>query len=348
MAPADFETLRVARYERERDAEVRDVAEHLVRVVHAEREADDRRDRRKRDVALVERKADADDVRAVPFALADDAVVGDRGRVGACVRPGQREARHFAAVGEARQVMILLLLRSIVDEKLARAERVWNRDGRHERRRHAGHLLQHGRVRERREAEAAVFLRDDHPEEFLLLEEIPYLGRQIGAFVRDLPIVDHAAELFDRAVEECLLLDREHGFRLREQLGPVGFACEELAFEADGARFERDLLGVRKLWRDLAEYLEQRRADLPAPELDEVERQRDQRERNQRNDDCGRRRPGEPTARENRDDDADRPDAKADSEIGRSERNDERGENGYERTHDVTSSSSIVLRNCAT
>ena len=53
-------------------------------------------------------------MRAVPFALADDAVIGNRGRIGARVRTGQREARHFAAVGEPRQVILLLFLRAVM------------------------------------------------------------------------------------------------------------------------------------------------------------------------------------------------------------------------------------------
>src|SRR3546814_2724144 len=57
---------------------------------------------------------------AVPLALADDAVVGDRGRVGAGERAGQAEAGHFAAVGQARQVMVLLLLRAVVHQQFAR------------------------------------------------------------------------------------------------------------------------------------------------------------------------------------------------------------------------------------
>ena len=70
------------------------------------------------DVALVEREPEAQHFLAVPLALAHDAVVGDRGRVGTGERPGQREARHVAAVGQARQVMALLLVGAVMHQQL--------------------------------------------------------------------------------------------------------------------------------------------------------------------------------------------------------------------------------------
>ncbi len=53
---------RVARNQRAGDAEVRRVAQQLVRIEHAERQADHGRDRRQRDVALGEIEPEADDL----------------------------------------------------------------------------------------------------------------------------------------------------------------------------------------------------------------------------------------------------------------------------------------------
>src|SRR5690606_23562379 len=106
MSATELEPPGVLRQQRERDAEVVDVAEQVVGIMHAECESEQRRDRRERDVALVERESYTHYVGTVPFALADDAVVGDRGGVRARVRAGQRETRDLAAVGEARQVVV--------------------------------------------------------------------------------------------------------------------------------------------------------------------------------------------------------------------------------------------------
>ena len=74
------------------------VADEMVGVVGAEREAEQRRDRAERDVALVPRDAQAEHALALVLAPADDAVVGNRRRVRARVRIGEREARDLEAL----------------------------------------------------------------------------------------------------------------------------------------------------------------------------------------------------------------------------------------------------------
>ena len=244
MAAADFETFRITRQQREGDAEVGVVAEQLVRIVHAEREANQSRDRRQRNVALVEGQAHAEHVGAVPLALADDTVVRNRGGVRAGIRTRQREAGNLAAIGEARKIIILLFLCPVMDEEFAGAKRIGHRDRGDQRRRHAGYFLQHRRMRERRETETAVLLRNDQAEEFVLFEKCPHLRRQVGQLVADLPVIDHPAELFNRAIEERLLLNRQFGLGQFKQLRPVRLATEQFALEANRSRFERDLLGV--------------------------------------------------------------------------------------------------------
>jgi hypothetical protein len=77
VAPPHFQVGGAARQQRQRDAAIGLLAEQRVGVVEAERQADHGRDRRQRDVAFVEGQPHADHARAVPLALADDAVVGD-------------------------------------------------------------------------------------------------------------------------------------------------------------------------------------------------------------------------------------------------------------------------------
>ena len=336
MAAADFQSRGIARQQREGDAEVLLVAQQVLGVVHAEGQPDQRRHRRQGDVALVEGEAHAQHVGAVPFALADDAVVGDRGRIGTGIGTGQREARDLAAIGKARQVVVLLLLRAVMHQQLARPEGVGHRDGGHQRRRHAGDLLQHRRMGQRGKPEPAVFLRDDQAEELLLLEELPHLRRQVRQFVGDLPVVDHGAELLDRPIQIGLLLHRQARYRLRQQRRPVRLAAEELALEADRAGVERHLLGFRQRGHHLLEQGEQGCAQLAAPEIDPVEGNGEQGEQQQGDGDgeCGRTR--EPAGADDRDGRGDGPGQQAEAEPGGSEGDGQRGEERHECGHGRT------------
>ena len=242
VAQADLDAGRVARDQRAGDAAIFLVAEQLVRIFQAEREADQRRDRRQRDVALVPVEAQADDVLAVDVARLDDAFGLRRRRVGAGFGSGQREARNLLAGGEARQVALLLLVGAVVEQQLAGPERV-----RHHHRdrggdRAAGQARDHARMRERGESESAEFLRDDHAEEAFALDEVPDLGRQVAALV-DVPVVEAAAEFVDGSVEKRALLRRQRRRFEVEQLLPVRHAAEEIAVPPHGAGLERDALG---------------------------------------------------------------------------------------------------------
>src|SRR4029077_9796162 len=90
--------------ERAGNADVGLVTEQLLRVEHAEREPDDRGDRCERDVALGEIQSEAEHLASLVEAAADDAGIRDRARVRAGARAGEREARHFLAARQARQV----------------------------------------------------------------------------------------------------------------------------------------------------------------------------------------------------------------------------------------------------
>ncbi len=261
VAAADFHARGFARHQRQGDAQIALVAQQAVRVVHAEGQADDAGDRRQGDVALVESQLDADHLGAVPVALADDAVVRNGGRVGTGERTGQAKARHLAAVGQARQVVVLLLLGAVMHQQFARAQRVGHADGGAD---HAGNrsqLLDHLVVGQRREAQAAVGLGNDHAEELVLLDELPHFRRQIGVDVGDFPVVGHPAKIFHRTVQEGLLLGRQFGLRLGQELIPVRIAGEQFTLEADRAGFQRDALGLRQRRQDLAVEGQQRCGD---------------------------------------------------------------------------------------
>ena len=82
----------------------------MIGIVGLEGEAEQRRDRAQRDVALVPVQPQAEHFAALEIALADDAGVDHRGRVGAGFRAGQAEAGNVGALGEPRQPFLLLLV----------------------------------------------------------------------------------------------------------------------------------------------------------------------------------------------------------------------------------------------
>ena len=93
----------IARHERDRDSVVGLFApEQPVGIEQAEREPDDRRDRRERDVALGEIQAQAEHFASFVESAADHAGVRQRGCVGTGTRGRQRKAGHFLALRQAR------------------------------------------------------------------------------------------------------------------------------------------------------------------------------------------------------------------------------------------------------
>ncbi|MFD2884540.1 hypothetical protein ACFS4T_26215 [Pseudomonas lini] len=78
----------------------------------------------------------------------------------------------------------------------------------------------------------------------MLFNVIPSLGRQIHQLA-DLPIADHGAELFGRAIDEGLFLFAQLRFWIGQQLAPVRTATEQLAVPPDRASFNGFTLGLR-------------------------------------------------------------------------------------------------------
>ena len=128
VAAADLDAGMVRRHQRHGDAEVLAAAQQVLGVDEAHGEADQRRLRRQRDVALLPGGADADHLLALVPALRHVADVAHGGGIGAGGRPGQRKAGHLQALGEARQVVVLLLGRAVFLDQLAGPERVRHHD----------------------------------------------------------------------------------------------------------------------------------------------------------------------------------------------------------------------------
>ncbi len=148
-------------------------------------------------------------------------------------------------------------------QQFTRAQRVGYADGGADHRGHRGQLLDHLVVGQRGEAQAAIFLRDDHAEELVLLDEGPQLRRQVGMDVGDFPVVDHRAQLFDGAIKEGLFFGSQLRLGVVEQDVPVRITGEQFALESDRTGFQRDALGLRQRRQHLAEHADQRPGNQP-------------------------------------------------------------------------------------
>ena len=243
---------RVGRDQRQRDADILLVAQQAVRVLQLEGDAHDGRDGAERDIALVEIQADSQRFLAVHRCFLDNADRFHGPGVGAGGGFGQTETGNFLAPGQPRQPVILLLVRAEMHQQFARAERVRNHDADRARAAARGQLADHLRMTERGKAQTAIFLRNDHPEKFVLTNEIPDFRRQVLALVLDLPRVEHIAQLFDGAVDEGLL-----GFGQRvagrfAQHAPVRIAGKNLGVEPQSARLQRRLFRLGNLGQRVA------------------------------------------------------------------------------------------------
>ena len=261
MAMADGDAGQMRRDQRHGDAEILFGTDQMIGIVGLEGETEQRRDGAERDVALVPVEAEADDLAALEGALADDAGVNHRRRIRAGFGTGEAKAGNVAAVGETRQPPVLLLLGAEAHQEFTGAERIRHHHGDGGDQRARRNLADHFRVRIRREAEPAVLLRNNHAEEFLRLDEIPGLGRQVAPFPVDCPVVEHGAEFIDRAVEKRLLFRRQRRGCVLEKFRPVRIASEQIGIPPDIAGLERLALGIRHRRQNAARPGEDRLGD---------------------------------------------------------------------------------------
>ena len=80
------------------------------------------------------------------------------------------------------------------------------------------------------------------------------------------PIVEHAAQLLDRAGEELLLLLGKPGGREGEELLPVRVAGEQIGVPPDVAGLDRFALGVGETRQGMLRHAEDRLGDPVSPE----------------------------------------------------------------------------------
>jgi hypothetical protein len=177
---------------------------------------------------------------------------------------------HLTPVRKARKVAVLLLLGAVVEQQFGRAQRIGDTDRRRGRCAAARQFHDHAGIRVRRELQSAILLGNNHREELVLDDVIPDFPGHIGVLVADLPVVQHPAQLFARAIQESLLFVREFRRGIRHQPVPVRHAREQFAFPPDIACFERFAFRIRHRRQHLSIDVEQRFGDFLAPEFDQV------------------------------------------------------------------------------
>ncbi len=170
--------------------------------------------------------------------------------------------------------MVLLLLGAVAVQQLRRAQGIRNHHrhrGRAAARRELGDDL---RMRVGGEFLAAVFLRDDHPEKALVLDELPDVRRQVLVDLRGLPVVRHGAELLGLVVEERELFGAQLRRGEGEELAPVRVAREQLAVPPHRSGLDRFALGLRHRRQDGPVPCEQRSRYEHAAQRRKAEQQR--------------------------------------------------------------------------
>ena len=101
-----------------------------------------------------------------------------------------------------------------------------------------------------REAEASVFFRNDHPEEFFLLDVVPNVFRKVFVFP-SFEVVDECAKLFDRAIDKGFFFRVQRRIALFHEALEVGATREQFAFDPNIACFQRGSFRFRNLRNEL-------------------------------------------------------------------------------------------------
>ncbi len=261
MAAADVHARMTGRNQCQRDADVFLAAQQTARIMKLEGQTENRRYRTEGDVALLPCEPNAQDFPAFVHAIAHHSIVGYRAGVGTGVRAGKREARHFEALRQPWQVVVLLLFGTVMQKQFGGPERIRHHNRNARGGVACGKLLNHLRVRVCGKSQAAVLAWNDHAEEAPVLDELPDFRRQIVQLMGDLPVVADAAQLLHRTVQESLLVRGQARLRRPEQLVPVRFTAEQFAVPPNRSGIKRLLFRLRNLRQRLAEPVEQRIAD---------------------------------------------------------------------------------------
>ena len=116
MPAADIHTGMVGRNQRQRDADIAFVTKQSFGVIQLESQSEQCRNRPERDVTLIPCDPNSQRVHAVVHAVTDHAEVGNSASIRPRIRTGKRKTRHFQALGQSWQIIILLLIRAVVQK----------------------------------------------------------------------------------------------------------------------------------------------------------------------------------------------------------------------------------------
>ena len=253
MAATNLHPLSLPGNQRAGDAVILGVAQQAIRVKHPEGQAHYRGYRGQGDPAFFKIQANPQHFLAIDFLLAHDAGIRNGRGIGAGPGAGQAETGHFPAVRQPGQVVVFLFLSTVLDQQLTRAKRVGHAHGHHQ---HfvGRQLLQHGCLGLGRETQATVFLRNDHAEEFFLLQEIPQFFGQVSPLYRQVPGIAHGNRLGALVIHKGLFLIAQAGMTVDQQVMPVRATGEQLAVPAHSAGLQGHLFSVGNLRRHLLEH----------------------------------------------------------------------------------------------
>ncbi|MCU0989586.1 MAG: hypothetical protein MUE63_08390 [Xanthomonadales bacterium] len=149
--------------------------------------------------------------------------------------------------------MVFLFFRAVMQEQLTGTQRIRHHDGNGASQVAAGQFHHDRGVGLRGKFESPVGLRNDHAEHPVLAHEVPEIARQAAVGLADFPVVRHAAEFLDRAIDECLLAFRQRRGRYPEEAFPARPAGKYLALPPDGTGFQCLALGGRHPRQGFAE-----------------------------------------------------------------------------------------------
>ena len=136
-----------------------------------------------------------------------------------------------------------------MDDQFARTKRVGDHHPYTDGERVGREDVQDGRDGQPRELAASVLLRDNQPHEALGLDEVIDFLRN-ATRLADLVVVEHTAQLHERAGDEGLLFCSQPAVRLLEHRTEVGLASEDIAIKPDISGFKRLALGFGDLRED--------------------------------------------------------------------------------------------------
>jgi hypothetical protein len=104
-------------------------------------------------------------------------------------------------------------------------------------------VVEHAGVRIGRKFQAAIAARNDHGKEAVGFDEGPNRGRQVGAPMRDVPVIQHRAQLLAGALDESLFGGRQLRRLGRHELLPVRASGEQFTVPPNGAGVQSLALG---------------------------------------------------------------------------------------------------------